>query len=87
MLSSPEILSHAIHETLKFDRTLREQELYQPPGQNTEWQGTVQIFLGNREWLKTWLRVEKDCKRFSCRNVLVCIGYVVLIDFGYSRGR
>ncbi|KAG0044363.1 hypothetical protein BGZ83_010423, partial [Gryganskiella cystojenkinii] len=60
MLSSPEILSHFIHEILKFDRTLREQELYQPPGQTTEWQGTVQVFLGNRAWLKTWLRVEKD---------------------------
>lgn len=62
MLSTPEILSHAIHETLLFDKVLREGELYIPPGQTTEWQGTVQVYLGNREWLKTWLRVEKDCK-------------------------
>ncbi|KAG0212487.1 hypothetical protein BGX28_006254 [Mortierella sp. GBA30] len=60
MLSSPEILSHAIHEALRFDKTLRENEDYIPPGQTTEWQGTVQIYLGNREWLKTWLRVQKE---------------------------
>ncbi|KAG0282386.1 hypothetical protein BGZ96_000538 [Linnemannia gamsii] len=56
MLSSPEMLSHAIHETLRFDKTLRESELYIPPGQTSEWQGTVQVYLGNRSWLKTWLR-------------------------------
>ncbi|KAF9923076.1 hypothetical protein BGZ67_010110, partial [Mortierella alpina] len=60
MLASPEILSHAIHEALRFDRTLRENEDYIPPGQTTDWQGTVQVYLGNREWLKTWLRVEKE---------------------------
>ncbi|KAF9354374.1 hypothetical protein BGX26_007797 [Mortierella sp. AD094] len=60
MLSSPEILSHAIHEALRFDKTLREIEYYMPPGQTKDWQGTVQIYLGNREWLKTWLRVEKE---------------------------
>ncbi|KAG0089673.1 hypothetical protein BGZ92_004405 [Podila epicladia] len=60
MLSTPEILSHAIHETLLFDKVLREDELYIPPGQTIEWQGAVQIYLGNRNWLKTWLRVEKD---------------------------
>ncbi|KAG0278694.1 hypothetical protein BGZ95_003374 [Linnemannia exigua] len=60
MLSSPEILSHAIHETLRFDKTLREAELYIPPGQTSEWQGAVQVYLGNRPWLKTWLRVEKE---------------------------
>ncbi|KAF8980192.1 hypothetical protein BGZ46_004533 [Entomortierella lignicola] len=60
MLSSPEILSHAIYEALKFDKTLREKEFYSPPGQTQEWQGTVQIYLSNREWLKTWLRVEKE---------------------------
>ncbi|KAG0258034.1 hypothetical protein BG011_003571 [Mortierella polycephala] len=60
MLSSPEILSHAIYETLRFDKTLRESEFYFPPGQTTDWQGTVQVYLGNREWLKAWLRVEKE---------------------------
>ncbi|KAF8930256.1 hypothetical protein BGZ58_008360 [Dissophora ornata] len=60
MLLSPEALSHAIHETLRFDKTLRENELYLPPGQTAEWQGTVQVYLDNREWLKTWLRVEKE---------------------------
>ncbi|KAF9099077.1 hypothetical protein BGX23_004048 [Mortierella sp. AD031] len=60
MLSSPEMLSHAIHETLRFDKSLREAELYIPPGQTSEWQGTVQVYLGNRSWLKTWLRVEKE---------------------------
>ncbi|KAF9163802.1 hypothetical protein BGX21_001372 [Mortierella sp. AD011] len=60
MLSSPEILSHAIHEALRFDKTLREVEYYMPPGQTKDWQGTVQIYLGNREWLRTWLRVEKE---------------------------
>ncbi|KAK3841355.1 MAG: TIP-1 family-domain-containing protein [Linnemannia gamsii] len=60
MLSSPELLSHAIHETLRFDKTLRETELYIPPGQTSEWQGAVQVYLGNRPWLKTWLRVEKE---------------------------
>ncbi|KAF9108785.1 hypothetical protein BGX29_007075 [Mortierella sp. GBA35] len=53
-------LSHAIHETLRFDKSLREAELYIPPGQTSEWQGTVQVYLGNRSWLKTWLRVEKE---------------------------
>ncbi|KAF9156452.1 hypothetical protein BG015_005176 [Linnemannia schmuckeri] len=60
MLSSPEMLSHAIHETLRFDKTLREAELYLPPGQTSEWQGAVQVYLGNRLWLKTWLRVVKE---------------------------
>lgn len=60
MLSSPEILSHAIHETLRFDKTLRDSELYIPPGQTSEWQGTVQVYLNNRAWLKTWLRAEKE---------------------------
>ncbi|KAF9426401.1 hypothetical protein BGZ94_006580 [Podila epigama] len=60
MLESPEILSHAIHETILFDKTLRDGELYMPPGQTSEWQGTVQVYLGHREWLKTWLKVEKD---------------------------
>ncbi|KAF9906006.1 hypothetical protein EC991_001088 [Linnemannia zychae] len=60
MLSSPEMLSHAIHETLRFDKTLREAELYIPPGQTSEWQGAVQVYLGNRPWLRTWLRVEKE---------------------------
>ncbi|KAF9193487.1 hypothetical protein BGZ50_007417 [Haplosporangium sp. Z 11] len=60
MLSSPEILSHAIYETLRFDKMLRENEFYFPPGQTTDWQGTVQVYLGHREWLKAWLRVEKE---------------------------
>ncbi|KAF9103294.1 hypothetical protein BGX27_010637 [Mortierella sp. AM989] len=60
MLSSPEMLSHAIYEALRFDKILRENEYYIPPGQTKDWQGTVQIYLGNREWLKTWLRVEKE---------------------------
>lgn len=62
MLSVPEILSHAIRETLQFDKVLRDTEFYMPPGQTTEWHGTVDVYLGNREWLKTWLRVEKECK-------------------------
>lgn len=64
MLSSPEILSHAIHETLRFDKTLRDSELYIPPGQTSEWQGTVQVYLNNRAWLKTWLRAEKECRSY-----------------------
>ncbi|KAI8363047.1 TIP-1 family-domain-containing protein [Mortierella sp. GBAus27b] len=59
MLPSPEILSHAIDETLRFDRVLRDTEFYMPPGQ-TEWKGTVNVYLGNRGWLKTWLGVEKE---------------------------
>ncbi|KAF9904047.1 hypothetical protein BX616_001416 [Lobosporangium transversale] len=60
MLSSPELLSHAIYETLRFDKTLRENEYYLPPGQKSEWQGVVQIYFGNRDWLKAWLRAEKE---------------------------
>ncbi|KAF9437510.1 hypothetical protein BGZ76_000443 [Entomortierella beljakovae] len=60
MLPSPEMLSHAIYETLRFDKSLRENEFYMPPGQTKDWEGAVQVYLGNREWLKAWLRVEKE---------------------------
>ncbi|KAF9585741.1 hypothetical protein BGW38_000956 [Lunasporangiospora selenospora] len=60
LLSSPELLSHAIYETLKFDKVLREGEYYVPPGQTSEWPGSVQVYLGNREWLRSWLRIEKN---------------------------
>ncbi|KAG0233317.1 hypothetical protein BGW42_007515 [Actinomortierella wolfii] len=60
MLDTPELLSHAIHETIKFDTRLREEEYYVPPGQISEWQGCVQVYLSRKPWLMTWLQVEKD---------------------------
>ncbi|KAF9164295.1 hypothetical protein DFQ26_001605 [Actinomortierella ambigua] len=60
MLETPELLSHAIHETIKFDTKLREEEYYVPPGQIHEWQGCVQVYLGKKAWLMAWLQVERD---------------------------
>lgn len=58
------LLSHFIHEMIKFDTVLRDDYLYAPYGYNadTQWKGITHEVLVMDDWFGQWLKVEKDCE-------------------------
>ncbi len=57
----PQLLSHFIHELIKFDTVLRDEWTYDPLHGNGEWKGITWEVLVARDWFGRWLQVEKDC--------------------------
>ena len=64
----PQLLSHLMHELLKFDSTLRDSWGYDGGYGIEGWKGLAWEFLVQGDWFGRWLRVEKDCT-VSTRNV------------------
>ena len=59
LLTKPQLLSHAISETLLFDKAVKEVHLYIPRG-GTEWKGCVAVFTETPEWFRAWLAIELE---------------------------
>lgn len=57
----PQLLSHFIHELMKFDREMRETWNYAPdPYADDNWKGITWEVLTKQSWYDRWLQVEKD---------------------------
>jgi len=59
-----QLLSHFIHEMIKFDTVLRDDYLYASYGADAEaiWEGITHEVLVKDDWFGQWLKVEKDCE-------------------------
>jgi RAD50-interacting protein 1 len=59
--TSPQLLSHFIHELMKFDDDLRQTWNYLPNPYSTEnWRGLASEVLTQQNWFDRWLHVEKE---------------------------
>ncbi|KAJ5540071.1 hypothetical protein N7513_008403 [Penicillium frequentans] len=57
----PQLLSHFIHELMKFDNEIRETWNYLPdPYSDGNWKGMTGEVLAKQGWYDRWLQVEKD---------------------------
>ncbi|KAJ5793638.1 hypothetical protein N7457_000237 [Penicillium paradoxum] len=57
----PQLLSHSIHELMKFDNEIRETWNYMPdPYADENWKGITWEVLSKQGWYDRWLQVEKD---------------------------
>lgn len=57
----PQLLSHFIHELMKFDNEIRETWHYLPdPYAEGDWKGMTWEVLTKQGWYNRWLQVEKD---------------------------
>ncbi|KAJ3016158.1 hypothetical protein HKX48_004180 [Thoreauomyces humboldtii] len=56
LLEDPRLFSHAIKETLSFDKALREVHLYVQPGER--WKGCINVFTEQPEWFDQWIVME-----------------------------
>ncbi|KAI8909448.1 TIP-1 family-domain-containing protein [Powellomyces hirtus] len=56
LLLEPRLFSHAVKETLAFDKSLREVHLYVQPKGN--WKGCASIFTEKTEWFQQWIAME-----------------------------
>ncbi|KAJ5155616.1 hypothetical protein N7492_008419 [Penicillium capsulatum] len=61
IISYPQLLSHFIHELMKFDNEIRETWSYLPdPYAEGNWKGMTWEVLTKQGWYDRWLQVEKD---------------------------
>ncbi|EEA27470.1 hypothetical protein EYB25_001535 [Talaromyces marneffei] len=59
--TNPQLLSHFIHELIKFDDDLRQTWNYLPNPYSTEnWKGLASEVLTQKNWFERWLQVEKE---------------------------
>ncbi|OKL60645.1 hypothetical protein UA08_04056 [Talaromyces atroroseus] len=59
--TSPQLLSHFIHELMKFDEDLRQTWNYLPNPYSTQnWRGLASEVLTQQNWFDRWLHVEKE---------------------------
>ncbi|RAO64460.1 uncharacterized protein BHQ10_000472 [Talaromyces amestolkiae] len=59
--TSPQLLSHFVHELMKFDDDLRQTWNYLPNPYSAEnWKGLTSEILGQQNWFERWLQVEKE---------------------------
>lgn len=57
----PQLLSHFVHELMKFDNDLREKWNYLPdPYEEGNWKGMTWEILTKQGWYDRWLEVEKE---------------------------
>ncbi|KAJ5135616.1 uncharacterized protein N7515_004894 [Penicillium bovifimosum] len=57
----PQLLSHFIHELMKFDNEIRETWNYMPdPYAEDNWKGMTWVVLTKQGWYGRWLQVEKE---------------------------
>jgi hypothetical protein len=68
ILDEAQLLSHFIHEMIKFDAELREDFYYAPFGCQGVWKGMTHEVLVVQNGFTGWLKVEKECEcsRISC---------------------
>ncbi|KAK9473997.1 TIP-1 family-domain-containing protein [Dipodascopsis tothii] len=59
VLHDPQLLSHLMLESMKFDDGLREAYLYAPFGADT-WHGVTGDMVAHVDWFEAWLSVEKE---------------------------
>ncbi|KAJ3056442.1 hypothetical protein HK097_006933 [Rhizophlyctis rosea] len=69
LLAEPQLLSHAIGETLLFDKAIREVHLYVPRA-GTEWKGCIDVFTENAEWFRAWLAVELEAAKIRFEDIV-----------------
>lgn len=71
ILDQAQLLSHFIHEMIKFDAELREEFYYTPFGCDGPWKGMTHEVLVVENGFADWLHVEKECKSPSpaCRRI------------------
>lgn len=62
LVSEPQLLSHLMLETMKFDDYLRDTYLFRPYGlpDDQEWQGVTGDIMSRSEWFQSWLSIEKN---------------------------
>jgi len=58
--SHPQLLSHFIHELMKFDTELREDWGYRAGSTMDTWNGLTWEVLVKQDWFGRWLKVEKE---------------------------
>lgn len=59
--TSPQLLSHFVHELMKFDDDIRQMWNYLPNPYSTEnWKGLTSEILSQQNWFERWLQVEKE---------------------------
>ncbi|KAK9319588.1 TIP-1 family-domain-containing protein [Lipomyces orientalis] len=59
VMHEPQLFSHLMLETMKFDDHLRDTYLFAPYG-HVEWHGIYGDIMTKPEWFEGWLSVEKD---------------------------
>jgi hypothetical protein len=59
--AQPQLLSHLLHEVMRFDTTIREDWRYDGGYGLEGWKGLAWEFLVQGDWFGQWLQVEKDC--------------------------
>ncbi|KAK9313003.1 TIP-1 family-domain-containing protein [Lipomyces starkeyi] len=59
VMHEPQLFSHLMLETMKFDDHLRDTYLFAPYGQE-EWAGVTGDIMSKPEWFDAWLSVEKE---------------------------
>lgn len=67
--NQPQLLSHVIHELMKFDTVIRDDWGYDGGYGVEGWKGLAWEVLVLKDWFPRWLEVEKDCKfyqSFAC---------------------
>lgn len=62
--AQPQLLSHLLHEVMRFDTTIREDWRYDGGYGLEGWKGLSWEFLVQGDWFGQWLQVEKDCKSY-----------------------
>jgi hypothetical protein len=61
ILDQAQLLSHFIHELIKFDAELRDEFCYAPFGYEGPWKGITHEVLVVENGFTGWLKVEKEC--------------------------
>lgn len=75
ILDQAQLLSHFIHEMIKFDAALRDEFSYVPYGEKG-WKGVTHEVLTVEKGFTGWIKVEKECKFRSFPQAQ----YVLYID-------
>ena len=61
VLKKPSLLSHLIHELIKFDTELRDDWQYDGGSRTEAWFGLAGEILATEDTFMQWLKAEKDC--------------------------
>ncbi|KAJ3044174.1 hypothetical protein HDV00_002851 [Rhizophlyctis rosea] len=69
LLKEPDLLSHAIKETLLFDKALREVHLFTRE-RGGEWKGCVAVLTDNAEWFRAWLGNELEAAKIRFEDIV-----------------
>ena len=59
--AQPQLLSHFVHELIRFDLMLRDHWDYKPGGDMNSRKGLSWEVLVEKDWFGRWLQVERDC--------------------------